>query len=245
MIKIFSMMEDSRFSDFTDVLGYLNDAVVLNCGDIRYAESRCSVYRPSVISLDEENAALLPNFTALLRWTSCRTGTVELETCKGLFRLTLAVGEDCSEYFPETLFGRRMRASEFLIRIREYAKKVRKQDKISKVRNFFSKVGLFSNLVGYDYSLDAVGKAVSEPDSLKNLSVQVYPNIAKLHNTSAKCVERGIRNAIDIVVNRGRLADVANRDYGGYFGKYDRMTNSQFLAFLLENVIGPDRKESL
>lgn len=143
MIKIFSMMEDSRFSDFTDVLGYLNDAVVLNCGDIRYAESRCSVYRPSVISLDEENAALLPNFTALLRWTSCRTGTVELETCKGLFRLTLAVGEDCSEYFPETLFGRRMRASEFLIRIREYAKKVRKQDKISKVRNFSAKSDCF------------------------------------------------------------------------------------------------------
>lgn len=244
MVKIFSMMEDSRFSDFTDVLGYLGNAVVLNCGDISQARSRCSLFHPSVLSIDEEKAYLLPVFTSLLCWNIYKTGSVLLETCKGTFALTLAVGEELADCMPETLFGQKMRAAEFLMKIRESVRKARSQDKISRVRTFFSKIGLYSNLVGYDYLLEAVNGAVKDPASLKNLSVNVYPRIAEQHNTSAKCVERGIRNAIDVVVSRGRLTDVANRDYGAYFGKYERMTNGRFLAFVVQNVVGDERSNA-
>lgn len=97
-------------------------------------------------------------------------------------------------------------------------------------------LGIPMHVHGYHYLLEAAPLVLSSPEMGTNLSHQLYPCIAKHYRTSASCVERSIRNAINLAWKRGSLA-AAN----GLFGRslnlaYDKPTNSEMIAMLTEKV---------
>ncbi len=104
------------------------------------------------------------------------------------------------------------------------------------VNGFFTKIGLYPNLKGHDYLLYAVEEVFKNPNYLHSVTKNLYPTVAKRFETTACGVERNIRNAIEVVFNRGKLQSVANGYYGGNFDKYEKPTNSEFIGFLMSLV---------
>lgn len=97
-------------------------------------------------------------------------------------------------------------------------------------------VGIPMHVHGYHYLMDAVHLTLSLPEASINLSQQLYPCIAQHFHTSASCVERSIRHAIDMAWRRGNLTAV-----DGLFGRslnltYDKPTNSETIALLTEKI---------
>lgn len=97
-------------------------------------------------------------------------------------------------------------------------------------------VGIPMHVHGYHYLMDAVHLTLSLPEASINLSQQLYPCIAQHFHTSASCVERSIRHAIDMAWRRGNLTAV-----DGLFGRslnltYDKPTNSEMIALLTEKI---------
>lgn len=97
-------------------------------------------------------------------------------------------------------------------------------------------LGIPMHVRGYHYLLDAVSIALQMPEMSINLSQQLYPCIALHYHTSASCVERSIRNAIELAWKRGTLAQA-----NGMFGRslnlaYEKPTNSEMIALLTEKV---------
>ena len=97
-------------------------------------------------------------------------------------------------------------------------------------------VGIPMHVHGYHYLLDAVHLTLSLPEASINLSQQLYPCIAQHFHTSASCVERSIRHAIDLAWRRGNLTAV-----DGIFGRsmnlaYDKPTNGEMIALLTEKI---------
>ncbi|MBR2384238.1 MAG: sporulation initiation factor Spo0A C-terminal domain-containing protein [Clostridia bacterium] len=97
---------------------------------------------------------------------------------------------------------------------------------------FLTRVGLFSNLKGYNYLVCAVREVVLEPLIIHSITKRLYPKIAEIFNTTSVSVERNIRNAIEIACNKGKLYTVANACYNANFTKYEKPTNGEFIAFL-------------
>ncbi len=97
-------------------------------------------------------------------------------------------------------------------------------------------IGIPMHLHGYHYLIDAVQQTIELPEMSSNLSHQLYPLVAQHFHTSASCVERSIRHAINLAWKRGNLT-AAN----GLFGRslnlaYEKPTNSEMIALLTEKV---------
>ena len=97
-------------------------------------------------------------------------------------------------------------------------------------------VGIPMHVHGYHYLLDAVHLTLTLPETSVNLSQHLYPCIAQHFHTSASCVERSLRHAIDMAWRRGNRTAV-----DGLFGRslnltYDKPTNSEMIALLTEKI---------
>ena len=102
-----------------------------------------------------------------------------------------------------------------------------------KVVLFLNRIGMFPNLKGYTYLLTAVNEIIKEPSLMYSITKVLYPKIASIFSTTPNGVERGIRNAIEVTCNKGKLYMVANTYYNGNFTKYEKPTNGEFIAFLV------------
>ena len=70
------------------------------------------------------------------------------------------------------------------------------QELKTKIRRILIKLDFRIDLNGFDYLVSAVALAIRDERYTKNLCEKLYPKVAELHETSASCVERSIRNAI-------------------------------------------------
>ena len=103
----------------------------------------------------------------------------------------------------------------------------------SMVRDAILEVGVPGHLKGYLYLRSAILIAMHNAEAVTSITKWIYPDVAKIYQTTDNKVERAIRNAIEIAWNR---------NYEGVkklYGKKDmekRPTNSQFIAELAEAV---------
>ena len=78
--------------------------------------------------------------------------------------------------------------------------------------------------------------AVEDPHVISLVTKRLYPDIAKMNNTTASRVERAIRHAIEVAWDRGNV-DVLN-EYFGYTinNMRGKPTNSEFVAMISDNI---------
>lgn len=97
-------------------------------------------------------------------------------------------------------------------------------------------LGVPRHFKGYQYLVDAIRLVVYDVTLLHTVTKELYPSVARRHNTSSERVERAIRNAIEVTMTRGNL-DQIHRAFGYLLdGKKGKPTNSSFIGRLADQV---------
>ncbi len=77
------------------------------------------------------------------------------------------------------------------------------------LEEIFNAIGIKRNLLGTQYLRDAVRLIVPNPQLYnKRFTTKLYPDIAKLHNSSPAKIERSIRHCIEVCYNNGHLQNL-------------------------------------
>ena len=106
----------------------------------------------------------------------------------------------------------------------------------SKVTAVLHNMGVPAHIKGYGFLRQSIIMAVEDPHVISLVTKRLYPDIAKLNNTTASRVERAIRHAIEVAWDRGNV-DVLN-EYFGYTinNMRGKPTNSEFVAMISDNI---------
>lgn len=99
-----------------------------------------------------------------------------------------------------------------------------------------SEAGVPHHIKGYRYLNTAIHLCIEDMDKLNGVTKDLYPSIAKKHNTTSSRVERAIRHAIEVACSRA-LPDSSSELYQ-YLITPDghRPTNSEFIAFMSDRI---------
>jgi two-component system response regulator (stage 0 sporulation protein A) len=97
-------------------------------------------------------------------------------------------------------------------------------------------LGVPAHIKGYRYLRAAILASMEHPELLESVTKRLYPTIAKQFSTTASCVERAIRHAIEIAWDRGNL-DAMNTFFGYTINLCKgKPTNSEFIALLTDQL---------
>jgi len=104
------------------------------------------------------------------------------------------------------------------------------------VTTMMHQIGIPAHVKGYQYIRDAILMVVEDVSLLGAVTKELYPGIAKKHDTAPSRVERGIRHAIELAWIRGNT-DTLKRIFG-YSMNIERQkpTNSEFIALLADKL---------
>lgn len=107
------------------------------------------------------------------------------------------------------------------------------EDEITRI---IREIGIPAHIKGYTYVRDAITMVVEEPELISAVTKELYPAIAKKHNSTASRVERAIRHSIEVAWGRGNLAVIQ-----GLFGyainsSKGKPTNSEFIAIIADKL---------
>ena len=106
----------------------------------------------------------------------------------------------------------------------------------NKISKLLHNLGMPSHIKGYQYVRDAVILMYNDKSYIGGITKQLYPKLAKMHDTTSSRVERAIRHAIEVSWSRGDY-DLMDEIFG-HSVDFDRAkpTNSEFLATLADKI---------
>ena len=98
------------------------------------------------------------------------------------------------------------------------------------------KMGVPAHIKGYGFLRQSIMMSVEDPEVISLVTKRLYPDIARLNQTTASRVERAIRHAIEVAWDRGNV-DVLN-EYFGYTinNMRGKPTNSEFIAMIADRL---------
>ena len=104
------------------------------------------------------------------------------------------------------------------------------------VTEIIHQIGVPAHIKGYQYLREAIMLAVKDSEIINSVTKQLYPTVAKMHDTTSSRVERAIRHAIEVAWDRGDV-DVLN-SYFGYtiHNGRGKPTNSEFIAMIADKL---------
>lgn len=97
------------------------------------------------------------------------------------------------------------------------------------------KVGFPAHMKGYDYAKTALEIILNNPESIESITGELYPTIASIHQTIPSRVERALRHGIELIYDRNTSDDL-NEILGPSIQNKGKLTNSEFLAVMAENI---------
>ena len=114
--------------------------------------------------------------------------------------------------------------------------KVNKQldEKISKI---FISIGIPAHIKGYQFLREAVKLAVEKPEIIGSITKQLYPTIAERFETSSSKVERGMRHAIEVAWNRGKIENINSLFGLKIYNSNEKPTNGELIALIADKMI--------
>lgn len=106
-----------------------------------------------------------------------------------------------------------------------------------KISNIFISIGIPAHIKGYQFLREAVKLAVVEPDIIASITKRLYPTIAEKFSTSSSKVERGMRHAIEVAWNRGKIENINSLFGLQIYGANDKPTNGELIALIADKMI--------
>ena len=98
-------------------------------------------------------------------------------------------------------------------------------------QNLLIDLGTSPSLLGFYYVIRAITLIYENPEYRHQITKKLYPEVAKLENSTSRRVERAIRHAIDTTWSRGGIETLTSM-FGGVVPKGVKPTNSEFISVL-------------
>ncbi len=117
---------------------------------------------------------------------------------------------------------------------RQYSETRQLDEKIS---NIFISIGIPAHIKGYQFLREAVKLAVEEPEIISSITKRLYPTIAERFETSSSKVERGMRHAIEVAWNRGKIENINNIFGLKIYNRNEKPTNGELIALIADKMI--------
>lgn len=115
----------------------------------------------------------------------------------------------------------------------EKYKKVKIENEITEILH---EVGIPAHIKGYMYLRTAILTTYYNIDILGQVTKVLYPDIARMYNTTSSRVERAIRHAIEVAWNRGNT-DAIDEIFGYTVSAVKaKPTNSEFIAMIADKL---------
>ncbi|MBC8060851.1 MAG: sporulation transcription factor Spo0A [Clostridiaceae bacterium] len=109
-------------------------------------------------------------------------------------------------------------------------------DSRTEITRIIHEIGIPAHIKGYMYLREAISMVMNNMDLLSAVTKELYPSIAKQHNTTASRVERAIRHAIEVGWIRGQIETIDKLfGYSTNNGK-GKPTNSEFIAMVADKL---------
>ncbi|MBQ7351568.1 MAG: sporulation initiation factor Spo0A C-terminal domain-containing protein [Clostridia bacterium] len=106
-----------------------------------------------------------------------------------------------------------------------------------RLMNIFLSVGISAHLNGYHYLRESIKITMEHPEYINCITKKLYPIVAEKFSTTACRVERGMRNALEVAYEKGKLINI-NQIFGlNIIDAYERPTNSEFVALIADRMM--------
>jgi two-component system response regulator (stage 0 sporulation protein A) len=106
-----------------------------------------------------------------------------------------------------------------------------------KISNIFISIGIPAHIKGYHFLREAVKLAVEKPDIIGSITKKLYPTIAERFETSSSKVERGMRHAIEVAWNRGKIENINSLFGLKIYNSNEKPTNGELIALIADKMI--------
>ena len=97
-------------------------------------------------------------------------------------------------------------------------------------------LGIPQNVKGYDYLMAAVLLTTDEPELIRSITRELYPRIADFFNTTASCVERSMRHALELAWNNSEPETLYNLFGHTASATQGKPTNGNFIATMANKI---------
>ena len=104
------------------------------------------------------------------------------------------------------------------------------------VDSVFLELGIPQNVKGYGYLMAAVLLTTDEPELIRAITRELYPRIADFFNTTASCVERSMRHALELAWTNSEPETLYNLFGHTASATQGRTTNSNFIATMANKL---------
>lgn len=113
----------------------------------------------------------------------------------------------------------------------------------TQVTNALMSFGISPHLQGFRYLREAICRNLKDGNATKGITKDLYPGLAKVFHTNAKCIERGMRNALDTAWDK-TPPEKRNARFGEMTEHLPkRPSNSQFITLITEYIHITERHE--
>ena len=104
------------------------------------------------------------------------------------------------------------------------------------ISDLMLELGIPAHLRGYQFLRSAIGMCVEDMELVGSVTKLLYPDLAKMYQTTDTKIERAIRNAIEVSLERGNT-DLFEELFG-YSNtlEYTRPTNSEYIAVVADYI---------
>lgn len=106
-----------------------------------------------------------------------------------------------------------------------------------KISNIFITIGIPAHIKGYQFLREAVKLAIEEPEIIGSITKRLYPTIAERFSTSSSKVERGMRHAIEVAWNRGKIENINNLFGLKIYSSNEKPTNGELIALIADKML--------
>ena len=106
-----------------------------------------------------------------------------------------------------------------------------------KISNIFISIGIPAHIKGYQFLREAVKLAVEKPEIIGSITKKLYPTIAERFETSSSKVERGMRHAIEVAWNRGKIENINSLFGLKIYSSNEKPTNGELIALIADKMI--------
>lgn len=106
-----------------------------------------------------------------------------------------------------------------------------------KITNIFISLGIPAHLNGFYFLREAVKVAIGNYKTVCSITKELYPKVAAYFDTDPYKVERGIRHAIEVAWNKGKITNI-NSIFGLHiYDINEKPTNGELISLLADKLL--------
>lgn len=147
------------------------------------------------------------------------------------------LGADCFMLKPFSLYNLKTRMDEMFSQNSAKHILYSKNSVEEKISNIFISLGIPAHINGFHFLREAVKIAMGNFNMVCGITKELYPQVAARFDTNPYKVERGIRHAIEIAWNKGKITNI-NSIFGmSVFDANEKPTNGELIALLADKML--------